>query len=346
MKTRIYKESDITKKAVRDDIKTTIQQGRLVVFPTETVYGIGASALNLKGLKAIFKTKGRPTDNPLIVHVANKKEALNYVTGFNEHAKKLSDSFWPGPLTLIIAKKPVITKEITGGLDTVALRVPANYIAQEVIKISGVPICAPSANISGRPSSTLFEHVMEDFNGKVDIIIDGGKSLIGLESTVVDVTKAVPVILRPGAITYEMIKETLNIDPELGYLKETLGVPKAPGMKYRHYSPKGDLTLVRGDKKKALAYINERIVTNKEKKIKTYVICSLELAPCFLTENRYIISKDSDTKEIATNLYESLRVMDKRGVKKIYLYLSITGRYSEAIFNRLSKASNNNIITF
>ncbi len=215
-----------------------------------------------------------------------------------------------------------------------------------MIKISGVPICAPSANISGRPSSTLFEHVMEDFNGKVDIIIDGGKSLIGLESTVVDVTKAVPVILRPGAITYEMIKETLNIDPELGYLKETLGVPKAPGMKYRHYSPKGDLTLVRGDKKKALAYINERIVTNKEKKIKTYVICSLELAPCFLTENRYIISKDSDTKEIATNLYESLRVMDKRGVKKIYLYLSITGRYSEAIFNRLSKASNNNIITF
>ena len=318
MKTRIYNENDLKSELVKQDIKDTINQGRLVVFPTETVYGIGASAFNIKGLKEIYKTKGRPSDNPLIVHIKNKKEVFKYIKNFNVVADKLSDLYWPGPLTLVLEKLPLIKAEITGGLETVAIRVPSNSIAQKVIEIAG-PICAPSANISGRPSSTLFGHVFEDFDGRVDIIIDGGKSEIGLESTVVDVTTETPVILRPGAITKQMIKKATNIEPEIGYLMNTIGTPKAPGMKYRHYSPKGKVTIVTGNKSKVIKYINNQVGLNDLTKIKTYIICSLEHAKHLESPNLYIISKDNDTLEIAANLYESLRYMDKHDVKKIYV---------------------------
>ena len=224
-----------------------IRRGGLVAFPTETVYGLGGNALDEDAAKKIYAAKGRPSDNPLIAHVSCPEEVEPLVEYMPEAGKKLMEAFWPGPLTMIFPKSSQVPYGTTGGLETVAVRMPSDPVANRLIALAGVPIAAPSANTSGRPSPTTADHVWQDMNGRIDMIIDGGPVGIGVESTIVDVSGQVPVVLRPGAITMEMLRETLGevtIDPAiLGPMAEGVR-PKAPGMKYKHYAPKAELTLV------------------------------------------------------------------------------------------------------
>ena len=236
-----------------------IRAGGLVAFPTETVYGLGANALDEAAAKKIYAAKGRPSDNPLIAHVSCLEEIAPLVSNMPENGKKLAKAYWPGPMTMVFPKSAIVPYGTTGGLDTVAIRMPSDPIAAELIRLSGVPIAAPSANTSGRPSPTRADHVLQDMDGKIDAIIDGGPVGIGLESTIVDVTEEMPMVLRPGAITVEMLRETVGevgIDPAiLGPVSADVR-PKAPGMKYRHYAPKADLTLVEGETEAVVETIN------------------------------------------------------------------------------------------
>jgi L-threonylcarbamoyladenylate synthase len=227
-----------------------IKKGGLVAFPTETVYGLGANALNKKAVKKIFEVKKRPLDNPIIVHIADFKNLKKLAKRIPKEAEILAKKFWPGPLTFVLFKKKIVPNEVTGGQNTVAIRMPKNKIALELIKKSGVPIAAPSANLAGRPSPTEAKHVFEDFGEKIDLILDGGKTKIGVESTVLDLTKKSPEILRPGGASFEELKKNLpnlRLHPSL-LGKKLRGKPKSPGMRYRHYAPKAELILAKNSK--------------------------------------------------------------------------------------------------
>jgi len=341
--TRIYHREDLQKKDVQEDIRKTLIMGKNVIFPTETVYGIGANALSDLGIRNIYKVKGRPSDNPLIMHIANQEDVYKYTKNHQPYVEKLMKSFWPGPLTLVMKKKDNVSNLITGGLDTVGIRYPSSQTAQEVIKIAGVPVCAPSANISGKPSSTLFEHVRDDFMHKVDIIIDGGKSQVGLESTVLDVSKNIPVILRPGMITKSMIEDIVG-KVEVSSVIESSQTPMAPGMKYKHYAPKGDLFIVKGPVKAVIKYIKGAIKKHHESHLTVGVIIADEYQTDFKTPFVYLIGKEKDELKIASNLFASLREMDKNNVDVIYSMAFDSGDYQEAIINRLLKAANHQII--
>lgn len=342
-KTSIYKPDDLKQKAVQETIKQTVLSGGTIVFPTETVYGIGAHALNEKGIQNIYAVKGRPSDNPLIMHIANKDDIEPYVYLDQPYVSKLMDAFWPGPLTLVFRKKPVVPKSITGGLDTVGLRLPVHPIAQAVLTIAGVPLCAPSANVSGRPSSTLFEHVLEDFNHKVDVIVDGGKSDVGIESTVLDVTQSHPVILRPGVITKTML-ETVVPGVQLSTELHHHDTPKSPGMKYKHYAPKAVLSVVEGDDAEVIVFINEQIALHKAANQTVGVIAPEECIDALHTPHVFNIGKKDNETTIASNLFIALRTMDQWEVDAIYTFSFIHTKYQEAIMNRLLKAANNRII--
>jgi len=343
MKTIIYTLNDPSD-VVYKHAGEVIRAGGLVVLPTETVYGIGANALSKDAAQKIYQVKGRPSDNPLIVHVAEINDVYKYVEEINKNSLILMDKFWPGPLTLIMKKNNLIPNEITGGLPSVAIRMPNNEMALNVIKAANLPICAPSANISGRPSSTLFNHVVEDFMGKVDIIIDGGKSTIGLESTVLDMTSETPTILRPGAITKEMIEKVLGIQIHVArYYEDKLEAPKSPGMKYTHYSPKGQVTLVYGDREKVINYINDK-VEEKEKASRVAVICASEYENEIKCVNKIIIGSVMNPNQIAANLFIALREMDNLKIDYIYTHSFPTENIGLATMNRLLKAAGNNII--
>ncbi|HAA64145.1 MAG TPA: threonylcarbamoyl-AMP synthase, partial [Thermoanaerobacter sp.] len=237
-----------------------IKEGGLVAFPTETVYGIGANSFNEEAIKKIFIAKGRPQDNPLIVHIAELEQIYDLVKEVPQKAKTLMKKFWPGPLTLIFKKSQKVPYVNTAGMDTVAIRMPSNTIAHLLIKRAEVPISAPSANVSGKPSPTDASHVIEDLYGKVDVIIDGGKCDVGVESTVLDLTEKVPVILRPGAVTLEMLREVIGnveVDPSLLKKPQEDLKPKSPGMKYKHYSPNAEVYIVTGDLEKVVKKIQE-----------------------------------------------------------------------------------------
>ena len=236
-----------------------IKDGGLVAFPTETVYGLGGDAKNPRSSKRIYKAKGRPSDNPLIVHIANMSQLEEIVEEVPEVARTLADNFWPGPLTMILKKNKVVPKQTTGGLDTVAIRMPSDEIARELIIRSDRMIAAPSANVSGKPSPTLASHVYKDLSGKIDAVLDGGAAIIGLESTIIDLTSDIPTILRPGAITKNMLEQVIgrvDIDPSILEKKEA-DKPKAPGMRYKHYAPKADMVIVDGAQDAVVAKINE-----------------------------------------------------------------------------------------
>lgn len=343
MKTRVYKENQLHLQQVKKDIRETLVSGRNVIFPTETVYGIGAYALSKDGVKGIYNIKGRPSDNPLIMHVNNTTDILPYIKNQQPYTKKLMKAFWPGPFTMVFNKSDLVPLNITGGLNTVAIRIPSNEIARYVIETAGVPICAPSANISGRPSSTLFEHVLEDFENKVDIIIDGGKSQIGLESTVVDVTGEIPIVLRPGMITSEMIKEVVG-EVLIAHPIKQSEIPKSPGMKYKHYAPKGDLTIVEGKSIDVIAYINNQIEIHTKEFKKVGVITNSEYLDRFNTDFVSSIGGKHNEIEIASNLFLVLREMDQHQVDFIYSMSFHKGMYQEAIMNRLYKAANNKVV--
>lgn len=316
--------------------------GGLVAFPTETVYGLGADAMDARASAKIYKAKGRPSDNPLIVHITEIDDLARVAAAVSEQAHLLARQFWPGPLTMILHKGPEVPRETTGGLDTVAVRMPSDPIARQVIKASNTFIAAPSANVSGKPSPTRAEHVIEDLNGRVDMIIDGGKVGIGLESTIVDLTGEVPVILRPGYITEDMIAGVLgSVEMDKGILcNSTLDFhPKAPGMKYKHYAPAGDLMIVRGPQAAVIARINRLVKEKQVMGLTTAVIAADETVACYKCEHVFGIGSRDSEESIASNLFDLLRQMDALDIDVIFSESFEGGGLSQAIMNRLLKAA-------
>ena len=324
-----------------------LAKGELVAFPTETVYGLGGDALNPEAAGKIYAAKGRPSDNPLIVHIADVSDLERIVTEVPEQAKKLAEAFWPGPLTMIFWKKDQVPDATTGGMDTVAVRMPNHPVALELIRQSGCLIAAPSANTSGRPSPTEAAHVAEDMDGRIPMILDGGSVNIGIESTIIDLTEEIPMVLRPGYITPEMLSEVLGepviLDPGI-VAEDDTKKPKAPGMKYKLYAPKADMIIVDGTSESVIAKINELAEEAGKQGKKTAVIATEE------TRNRYkadvvlSIGSREDEDSIARHLYHILRECDELSVGCIYSECFSTPRIGQAIMNRLLKAAAHQVI--
>ena len=323
-----------------------MKQGGLVAFPTETVYGLGGDALNKESSGKIYAAKGRPSDNPLIVHICRLEDIYPIVSTVSEEALKIAEAFWPGPLTMILPKSDLVPYETTGGLDTVAVRMPSHKVAQRLIAYSGGYVAAPSANISGKPSPTVAKYVAEDMMGKIDMIIDGGEVGIGLESTIIDLTVSPPQILRPGYITEAMLGEVLGcIDTDVTILRADSGqAPKAPGMKYRHYAPKGELTIVQGSPEAVAEYINRQAATDKAAGEKTGVIGTLEMKGCYSADVVKYLGSRQDEESIARNLYTFLREFDDDNVTRIYSEGFTTEGFGQAIMNRLLKAAGHKVV--
>ena len=322
-----------------------LRNGGLVAFPTETVYGLGGDATDKEASKKIYAAKGRPSDNPLIVHIAKFSQLEDISKDLPENARKLADAFWPGPLTMVVNKNKVIPYETTGGLDTVAVRMPNNPVALALIEESGCMIAAPSANTSGRPSPTKASHVYEDLSGKIEAILDGGSVDIGLESTIVDLTEDVVTILRPGYINMDMLKEVVGevrMDPGIVYNDKgtTSGArPKAPGMRYKHYAPKGDLTIISGEEDIVVATINQMTKEALDKGQRVGIIATSESADRYKDGQVLVIGDRADEGSIAHNLYDILRQFDEIGVDVIYSESFATPKMGQAIMNRLLKAA-------
>ena len=317
-----------------------LNDGGLVAFPTETVYGLGADGLNETAVKKIYVAKGRPSDNPLILHIQDKKEVLPLVLEINETAKKLMDTFWPGPMTLVFKKADVVPSVISGGLDTVAIRLPENQVARELIALAKTPVAAPSANTSGKPSPTKASHVFEDLNGKIDMIIDGGSCDIGLESTVIDVTTLSPVILRPGGVTFEDVYELF---PDVSYDKHlTLDVisdtvkPKSPGMKYKHYAPQGELYILDGELSKVKDYIKE----NADSSTAVFTYDNINFDMPYVRSLGDINTPLSGSKL----LFDLLRECDSEKITKIFALMPEKKGVGFALYNRMFKAAGGKII--
>lgn len=335
---------------VEDDINSLIEasnvikNGGIVAFPTETVYGLGANALNEEAVKKIFIAKGRPQDNPLIVHV-NDKDISKYVTEVPEIAQKVIDKFWPGPITVILFKKDIIPDVTSANLKSIGIRMPRNELALKLIELSGTPIAAPSANISGRPSPTDIERCVEDLNGKVDYIIGGVHSDVGVESTILDCTVDPPVILRPGGITLEQLKEfdsRIEIDKAILQKPGKDFKPKAPGMKYRHYAPKAPVKIIKGENKKTVEKIREMIDNYIGDGKKVGILASEKNIDCY--NKGIIINLGNNINEVAKNLFESLRALDDKGVDIILSESFEEKGVGIAVMNRLNKAAGYSII--
>ncbi len=339
-----------------------IKDGGLVAFPTETVYGLGGNALDPEASRRIYAAKGRPSDNPLIAHIADFAQLGPLVAEIPEAAQILMKKYWPGPMTLIFRKSQLVPESTTGGLDTVAVRMPSHPVARALIRAAGVPIAAPSANLSGRPSPTRASHVREDMDGRIDMILDGGEVGIGLESTIIDVTGEEPSLLRPGFISEEMIRELfadMTVDAaSIGPASPDMH-PKAPGMKYRHYAPRAQMTIVRGGqeavRQKICALAGEELRAGR----KTGLICTTESRPFYEEKLRPLLGGSENAGErldlvtvgsrrdgssIAHNLYDVLRSFDTAGVDVIYSESFEEGQLGGAIMNRLKKAAGYHIL--
>lgn len=326
---------------------TLIAAGELVAFPTETVYGLGGDALHPEAAKKIYEAKGRPSDNPLIIHIADVGDLERVAKEVPDQAKKLADAFWPGPLTMIVWKKDEVPDATTGGLDTVAVRMPNHPVALELIRKSGKLIAAPSANTSGRPSPTEAAHVMADLNGRIPMILDGGTVGIGIESTIIDLTEPVPMVLRPGYITPEMLSEVLGeaviIDPGIIAADDTTK-PKAPGMKYKHYAPKADMIIVDGEKEAVVEKINKLTEDACYQGKKVAVIATEETKEDYKADVILSIGTREDEDSIAKHMYKILRDCDELEVDLIYSESFKTPRIGQAIMNRLLKAAAHQVI--
>ena len=324
-----------------------IRDGGLVAFPTETVYGLGANALDEKAAKKIYEAKGRPSDNPLIAHISCYEELEPLVTGIPQAGGKLARRYWPGPLTMVFPKSPAVPYGTTGGLDTVAVRMPSDPVASRLIALAGVPVAAPSANLSGRPSPTTARHVWQDMNGRINMILDGGPVGIGLESTIVDVSGPVPVLLRPGAITLEMLRDTegkVEVDPAIqGPPAEGLR-PKAPGMKYRHYAPRGELTLVEGESRAVVSAIRRLVEEGLAEGRKVAVICTEETRDQYSGGILRCVGTRTRQETIAHNLFAVLRELDDLGAEIIYSESFSQDHLGRAVMNRLMKAAGYRVI--
>ena len=319
-----------------------IARGQLVAFPTETVYGLGGDALRPEASMKIYEAKGRPSDNPLIVHIADFKDLERVAKKVPAEAKILSDAFWPGPLTMIVERGDAVPLTTTGGMDTVAVRMPNHPIALELIRKSGCLIAAPSANTSGRPSPTEAPHVKEDLDGRIAMILDGGPVGIGIESTIIDLTEEIPMILRPGYITPEMLSEVLGkeviMDPGIIASDDTTK-PKAPGMKYKHYAPKADMIIVDGEKDKVISKINEQTHEHHKKGQRVAVIATEETKALYDADVVLSMGSRQDEDAIAQHMYKILRDCDALEVDAIFSESFKTPRIGQAIMNRLLKAA-------
>jgi len=325
-----------------------IKKGGLVAFPTETVYGLGGDALSKDASRKIYAAKGRPSDNPLIVHIADMEHIYPIVKSVPEAAEKLAAQCWPGPLTMIFEKTDAVPDETSGGLPTVAVRMPSHKVAAALIAASGGYIAAPSANTSGRPSPTTAQHVAEDLSGKIDMILDGGPCEIGLESTIVDFTEDVPVVLRPGYIGLEELRGILGevrMDPGLSADAEGTNLrPKAPGMRYRHYAPKGELAVVEGERQAVERKIKSLVENDHLQGYSTGVLASTESAAAYAADEVIGLGSRNDEEEIASHLYAALRRFDERGIERIYAESFYTPKIGSAIMNRLLKAAGHRVI--
>lgn len=325
---------------------SVIRHGGLVAFPTETVYGLGADGMDAKASAKIYAAKGRPSDNPLILHISNMDMLSDIASEIPDTAVKLMDKFWPGPMTLVFKKKPAVPYGTTGGLETVAVRYPSHPVALALIEAAGTPIAAPSANTSGRPSPTEAKHVIEDMDGRIDMIIDGGQVGIGIESTIVDVTTDIPMILRPGYITKSMVEDvvgTVHVDKvvEAKSVAELGGdyAPKAPGMKYKHYAPKAELTMFEGPISKVVEAINIRASEDAANGDIVGIIATDESKAMYPIGRVVSIGSRKDEETIARGLYSILRDFDSMGVDVIYSETFYDDDLGQAIMNRLIKAA-------
>lgn len=323
-----------------------LRRGGLVAFPTETVYGLGGNALDPAASMKIYAAKGRPSDNPLIVHIADMDRLSEIVTEIPQKARLLAERYWPGPLTMILPKADIVPVETTGGLDSVAVRFPSDKIARELIRAAGGFVAAPSANTSGRPSPTTAQHVEEDLGDAIDMIIDGGQVGIGLESTIVDFTEEIPVVLRPGYISLEMLREVLGeVRMDRGLLKESSGIrPKAPGMKYRHYAPRAELSIVEGGTEAVVRTINRYAQEAKAAGKQVGIIATDETMGMYSAGIIKSIGSRAEEETIARHLYEVLREFDQCQVCAIYSEAFYTPRMGQAIMNRLLKAAGHKVI--
>ena len=306
------------------------------------MYGLGANALDEKAAKKIYEAKGRPSDNPLIAHIADLDGLKPLVSEIPEAGRKLAEAFWPGPLTLVFPKSGIVPHGTTGGLETVAVRMPSDPVARELIRLAGVPIAAPSAKTSGRPSPTRAEHVFQDMNGKIDLIVDGGPVGIGVESTIVDVTEEIPALLRPGAITMEMLDRVVgrvDVDPAITGPMRADVKPKAPGMKYRHYAPKASLTLVEGDAEAVTARINHLAAEKLGEGLRVGIICTEETKALYPAGMVKSIGLRADEATVAHNLYAVLREFDDLEADVIFSESFPADELGQAIMNRLNKAA-------
>ncbi|MBQ6661651.1 MAG: threonylcarbamoyl-AMP synthase [Lachnospiraceae bacterium] len=325
-----------------------LREGELVAFPTETVYGLGGDALDPDASRKIYAAKGRPSDNPLIVHIADVNALTELAQEVPEKAWELAERFWPGPMTMILRKKAIVPDATTGGLDTVAIRMPSDPVAAMLIRESGVYIAAPSANASGRPSPTTADHVYEDLNGRIPMIIDGGSVVIGLESTIVDLTGETPMVLRPGYITIEQLREVL---PDVAYdpavikrVKDETIVAKAPGMRYRHYAPKGELTIFEGDLDRVTARVQAEAEAKAAMGFSVAVLASEE------TKDRYhgltvrSVGGRDEEASVAAHLFATLREFDRMGAEYIFGECFPEEGVGQAVMNRLMKAAGYRIV--
>lgn len=342
METKVIRmdPENIDREAVRE-AGEILKAGGLVAFPTETVYGLGGDALDEKAAEKIYEAKGRPSDNPLIVHIAEISALDKIATKVPEKARKLAEKYWPGPLTMIFNKNSIVPYGTTGGLETVAVRMPDHPVALELIRNGGGYVAAPSANTSGRPSPTCSLHVEEDLTGKIEMILDGGPVGIGLESTIVDFTEEVPTILRPGYINQEMLEQVIGpVQMDKGLIASDSSVrPKAPGMKYRHYAPKADLLVVEGTPEKVQEKIRQLTQEKVREGFLVGIIATDESADGYSQGLVKSIGTRKDEESIARHLFGVLREFDDCGVSYIYSEAFDTPQMGQAIMNRLLKAA-------
>ncbi len=324
-----------------------IREGGLVAFPTETVYGLGANAFSEAAVNRIYEAKGRPPDNPLIVHISSTESLADVASHIPECASRLMARFWPGPLTLIFKKSALIPGVTTAGLDTVAVRMPSHPVALALIGEARLPIAAPSANLSGRPSPTLAQHVIDDLYGKVELIIDSGPCLVGLESTVLDITTNPPVILRPGGVVPSQLEEVLGqvaIGQAFMPGAQNQDKPRSPGMKYRHYSPRAKVLVVQGSLDRVVDYINRAAAENIKKGVSVGILATEQTRTSYLA-GEVIPAGDRDKPEtIASHLFQCLREFDRIGVGLILAEAVENSGIGLAVMNRMAKAAGYNII--
>ncbi len=333
MKTQYLPSSDPQTPVIAAQI---IKNGGLVAIPTETVYGLGANGLDEQAVASIFAAKGRPQDNPLILHVAEPEQVEQFCHSIPEQAYSLMQKFWPGPLTIVLHARDIVPRRTTGGLSTVAVRCPDNDVTRAIIRLSGVPIAAPSANLSGKPSTTTAQHVLHDHDGRIDAVVDGGPCRVGVESTIVDLTEARPRLLRPGGITPQQLLDVLGdlvIDKAVTAQIDKDAVVKAPGMKYRHYAPAEPVVIVAGSREKAAQYIHRHFVPGDR------VLCFQEELPLYADCAPLAYGCEADVSTLSAGLFSALRELDDPSIHQVYARCPVGDGIAYAVQNRLKKAA-------